>query len=330
MALPFKEFNHVTLVASVCAIMMTCALNSVSSSLRALEKLKAGASTSIAVLVAEELRMHTDLAQLDSSLLALSSKHPLGAFVVTETQIQLSGALINFRAIIHVDIMSKDDVRAQSQYFGCETTANMRQWYKVARAFDNMASYEFDKGHKYTHVMRFRSDFQFAQSHVLDDIPLSKYDRLFMNTDQIFLSHRSVFQRVLCTPVVIRKYWNTHTQYYPIDIRLLFEKSASGVGKFEWLCLPEVFFSNSSQLTKIESVDELNTRIWSGQVKPQEVQCKWDGPPFAFCSERVFLLNALVQKLKPQAAFEGQLASNRHRVHARDNSETPIHNCSSF
>ena len=287
--------------------------------------------TSVAVLVAEQLRGFTDMLQLESQLSTLSSIHHLEAFLVTDSAIASPYKMEDFFIIKSIDVMTSVDVKAQSLYLGCETRGNMRQWYKLSRAFANMEKYESESGKMYTHVMRFRSDFIFANTYnnapVLDAIPLQEDHKLFMYTDQVFFSRRDIFRKVLCTPDIIRKYWNTYNQYFPIDIRTLLAKSASEAGKLEWLCMPPVFFSNASASQKLELFDTLNSQIMNGFVKRTDVKCRWSGPPYPFSSERVFLLNALVQNITPHAAFRGKLVSDRHKDQTVVRGDAHIHNC---
>ena len=275
----------------------------------------------VGIIVGERMRRFTDFATLDGHLSALSGDLHLSAFVVTDSRIQTqdrSSDTRRFHVIQKVHMMTVQEVESENRFAsfrGGVTLAKypglLRQWYKLSLAYTDLCLYEKEIGLKFTHILRMRSDLEFSNSYPLDSLDLASHT-IFMNTDQVFIGRREYFPDVLISREVVEKYWNRYDEYFIIDPRVLLASDVHAA-RFIRLCLPTYWSSiHVTNAQKKRKLDALNKQLLQRSPDATTKDCVWEGAAIPFASERIFLLNILVQNITVSGGLPSKLRTDRH------------------
>ena len=281
---------------------------------------KASASdTVIAILMGERLRSFEGFEQLDQVLSNLSENLPLRAFLVTDSYVPSTmlpkDGMLDYRVLERIHFMDQSEIAGENEFVPAQATKNYpglyRQWYKVALAYRDMREYEESVGANFTHILKTRSDLQYFTMYPLDALDLT-LNGIVIRTDQVFFAKRFHFPDILISRQLIDKYWNRYDEYFVIDPRVVLESNTS-IAKFEFLCWPEFWLRDSlSDEEKTKRLDNLN-HVISQNMTDNLTACIYGGPNIPFGSERVFLLNLLVQNISVHSGLPSKPKKDRKR-----------------
>lgn len=299
---------------------------------------------SVALLIGEQLRCHTTWAAYERRLDILSDhKLKLAAFIVTDTSISEKVEYRKLSIIRNVHVLSSIERAAETRFItrgvGNETIewGNMKQWFKTLLAFEDMVAHEKTTGVRFTHACRLRTDIAFRSTFPFDKLNLS-LNGVFMNTDMVIFASRKFFPQVLVSNETVNAFFGKFAQYVPISSGVII--SSDPVGKFSWICWPNLLFANSSWrpldishpipcntnhgrnpicwpdtlanfAERARVLDEVNRDVIVKNIAFSTVACQVGGPRIDFSSERIALLNILVQNVSVHAGLDADLVEHR-------------------
>ena len=159
-----------------------------------------------------------------------------------------------------------------------------------------------------------------------------------MNTDMVLLAKRKLFPDILVTNETVNAFFGKYAQYVPINSAALI--SSEPVGKFSWMCWPDLLFANTSWrpldifhpipcntnhsrnpicwpdtlanfAERARVLDKVNRDMIGKDTAFSAVACQVGGPRIDFSSERVTLVNILVRNLSVHAGLDADLLEHR-------------------